>query len=109
MYQRSLYTKIPVTIEAMQFDGTPECAAAIIEWTKAYGATAEYHPFLAAHFKGDPKIYVAHPDPYMRITTLEGVMVASLHDWIIRGVKNEFYPCKPDIFAATYSASNTID
>jgi hypothetical protein len=36
------------------------------------------------------------------ITTLEGVMHASVGDWIIQGVKGELYPCKPDIFAATY-------
>lgn len=38
----------------------------------------------------------------IEITTLEGVMTADLGDWIIRGVQGEFYPCKPDIFAATY-------
>jgi len=36
------------------------------------------------------------------IPTLEGEMTASLGDWIIKGVKGEFYPCKPDIFEATY-------
>lgn len=36
------------------------------------------------------------------ITTLEGAMTASIGDWIIKGVKGEFYPCKPDIFQATY-------
>lgn len=36
------------------------------------------------------------------IKTLEGVMHASNGDWIIQGVKGEIYPCKPDIFAATY-------
>lgn len=36
------------------------------------------------------------------IDTLEGVMTASIGDWIIRGVKGEVYPCKPDIFAQTY-------
>ena len=44
-------------------------------------------------------------DPIKRrvyIKTLEGTMTASLGDWIIRGVAGEFYPCKPDIFAATY-------
>ena len=39
------------------------------------------------------------------ISTLEGTMVASGHDWIIRGVKGELYPCKPDIFAATYESA----
>ena len=38
------------------------------------------------------------------ITTLEGVMTASNGDWIIRGVKGELYPCKPEIFAVTYDA-----
>ncbi|MBN9034978.1 MAG: hypothetical protein J0H53_02820 [Rhizobiales bacterium] len=38
------------------------------------------------------------------IKTLEGEMRADVGDWIIRGVKGELYPCKPDIFAATYEA-----
>lgn len=36
------------------------------------------------------------------IRTLEGDMLANYGDWIIKGVKGEFYPCKPDIFVATY-------
>ena len=36
------------------------------------------------------------------IYTLEGAMTVSDGDWIIKGVKGEFYPCKPDIFDATY-------
>lgn len=39
------------------------------------------------------------------IHTLEGTMEAMPGDWIIRGVKGEFYPCKPDIFEATYDRS----
>lgn len=38
----------------------------------------------------------------VEIETLEGTMTAHVGDWIIRGVKDEFYPCKPDIFDATY-------
>lgn len=38
----------------------------------------------------------------LRIKTLEGTMKANRGDFIIKGVKNEFYPCKPDIFEATY-------
>ena len=41
---------------------------------------------------------------YIEIKTLEGTMRADKGDWIIKGVKGEFYPCKPDIFAATYEA-----
>jgi hypothetical protein len=39
------------------------------------------------------------------INTLEGVMKADIGDYVIRGVQGEFYPCKPDIFAATYEAA----
>lgn len=46
---------------------------------------------------------VSYPeDGTMLIRTLEGEMIARPGDWIIRGVKGELYPCKPDIFAATY-------
>lgn len=38
------------------------------------------------------------------IGTLEGVMTAQRGDWIIKGIKGEIYPCKPDIFEATYEA-----
>jgi hypothetical protein len=38
------------------------------------------------------------------ITTPEGIMCASIGDWIIRGIQGELYPCKPDIFEATYEA-----
>lgn len=41
-------------------------------------------------------------DEGLLIKTLEGVMRADPGDWIIKGVAGEFYPCKPDIFAATY-------
>lgn len=42
-----------------------------------------------------------HPD-CLSIDTLEGNMLVQVGDWIIRGVKGELYPCKPDIFAETY-------
>ncbi len=40
----------------------------------------------------------------LSIPTLEGVMLAGENDWIIRGINNELYPCKPDIFEKTYEA-----
>lgn len=45
---------------------------------------------------------VFQSDNTIAIPTREGVMRADIGDWIIRGVKGELYPCKPDIFAATY-------
>lgn len=47
-------------------------------------------------------IWIDPADGSLMIRTLEGDMKVSLGDWIIRGVAGEVYPCKPDIFAATY-------
>ena len=44
-------------------------------------------------------------NPRFMIRTLEGEHIASVGDYIIKGVKGEFYPCKPDIFEMTYSPS----
>ena len=52
-----------------------------------------------------PECEIAGIDPSdgkFKIKTLEGVMVAELRDWIIKGINGEFYPCKPDIFEQTY-------
>jgi len=79
------YRKKPVVIEAIQFTGT--------------GDSLEE----CAHFIGDENL-AGDPETcsVLGIKTLEGVMIVSIGDWIIKGVKGEFYPCKPDIFEATY-------
>ena len=75
------YRKKPVVIEAIQWTGENE---------------AEIDLFLLGHFtKCDDSDSIFIP-------TLEGVMEASLGDYIIKGVQGEFYPCKPDIFEKTY-------
>ena len=56
--------------------------------------------WLAEAKKADRVVF--RSDNTMAITTLEGTMRADVGDWIIRGVKGELYPCKPDIFAASY-------
>ena len=79
----SKFKKKPIVIEAMQFD---------------VGSTGNIERFCPkARVKVDYK-----GAAFLSIETLEGVMRADLNDWIIKGVKGEFYPCKPDIFAATY-------
>jgi hypothetical protein len=44
--------------------------------------------------------------PKLAIVTLEGTMTADVGDWVIKGVQGEFYPCKPDIFEATYEPAD---
>jgi hypothetical protein len=53
--------------------------------------------------KGTARFIDGHVNS-VEIFTLEGTMRADPGDWIIQGVKGELYPCKPDIFAATYEA-----
>ena len=84
------FRKKPVEIVAVPFEGGAAAAAPIIDWVLAHGGTARYHG------------RVLGMDEHIAIDTLEGVMRASIWDWIIRGVGGEFYPCKPDIFQATY-------
>lgn len=79
------FQKKPVQIEARQY--TDGSWARIIDWVNANGGYA-YLP--------------AGPDLDIAIETLEGDMRALPGDWIIQGVKGEFYPCKPDIFEMTY-------
>ena len=50
----------------------------------------------------DMKRYINDDKYQICIHTLEDIMYVDIDDWIIQGVQNELYPCKPDIFAATY-------
>jgi hypothetical protein len=74
------FRKRPVEVEAVRFTGVN--AQEVAEFTGQDGRTV--------------------PGDGWMIRTLEGEMRAEVGDWIIRGVKGEFYPCKPDIFEATY-------
>ena len=93
MSEAKKFRKKPVVIEAWLFDGTASACAEVVTWLPK---KAEYHHALM------DGVLVAHPQPFLRIPTLEGVMIASPGDYIIKGVAGEFYPCKPDIFEATY-------
>lgn len=54
-------------------------------------------------FRKKPVVIEAvRTEKMVSIETLEGVMTANPGDWIITGIKGERYPCKPDVFAATY-------
>ncbi|MCF8610024.1 hypothetical protein L5G28_07595 [Gordonia sp. HY285] len=89
------YRKKPVTVHAMQWDGTNPGAGPIIDWAHARGVTVNY--WAPGEWDADA------PDAaYLTVDTLEGRMLANPGDWIIQGVAGEFYPCRADIFAETY-------
>lgn len=92
------FRKKPVVIDAMQWDGTAAGASPIIDWILSSDGSAKYS-CADVRPSGCPGTEDAH---LLMISTLEDDMRASLGDWVIRGVAGEFYPCKPDIFAATY-------
>lgn len=78
------YRKKPVVIDAVKYHGSSAEERLIIEWLRGSSTPAEVI------------------DGVLIIKTLEGNMTVSVGDFVIRGIKGEAYPCKPDIFLALY-------
>lgn len=87
------YRKKPITIEAAKFKGTDESAAKISAWIESEGGVCQTVP-------------VNESSPILLIDTEEGTMRATKGDYIIKEPhpthSRKFYPCKPDIFQASY-------
>ncbi|WP_415395178.1 hypothetical protein ACMTN4_07360 [Rhodococcus globerulus] len=98
------FRKKPVEIEAMELRGGNSRMMDVYRWVESnIGST--YPPCDDFdHDEGTTGITIDPADGQIVIRTLEGDMKATPGDWIIRGVQGEFYPCKPDIFAATYDS-----
>lgn len=93
------YRKKPVIIEAVQ-----------LTW-KNWSHVCEFlgsiiSPSNPARQSDEFSAHCGELGPYIELTipTLEGDHIAKHGDWIIKGIASEFYPCKPDIFEATYDA-----
>jgi hypothetical protein len=82
------FRKKPVIIEAVQFTGTGDSCSEVE--TFLGGPYSSNHKWKDTTYEGG------------FIKTLEGDHEFKKNDWIIKGVKGEFYPCKPDIFDQTY-------
>ncbi len=97
------YRKNPVVIEAVQY--TAPIYSNIRDFIESFGDNP--NEVLVKVFD-DPNenrnISNMSGTSYLAIITLEGNMKITHGDWIIRGVKGEYYPCKHDIFLATYEA-----
>ena len=79
------FVKKPIVIEAIQYDGAN---------------ITEIETFVGAKL---PSVWLSVEDTQLIIPTLEGDMKVSKGDYVIKGIKGEFYPCKPDIFKSTYN------
>lgn len=97
MHKSKQYRKKPVVINAIVWDGSIQATRKVLEFmgqevvtncNKASDAFCDYHQ--------------SRLDDGLMIKTLEGQHIASVGDYIIKGVQGEFYPCKPDIFEQTY-------
>lgn len=86
------FRKKPIEVQAMHFDTNNKVnnsqMDSIVNWINQGKDSGDRHAW--------------HNDTNIFISTLEGEMRANVGDWIIKGVKGEFYPCKPDIFEETY-------
>ena len=83
-----LYRKKPIIVEAKKFDGN---CLEISEWTAKFGTITNWKNMVSLQ-----------GERMLKIETLEGMMTAYPGDWIIKGIDDEFYPCKADIFEKTY-------
>ncbi len=91
------FRKKPVIIEAMHYTGSKHSFDRLWKWMGGeHGTNLGY-----SGTENDPQEF--------DVQTLEGKTVASPGDWIIKGVVGEFYPCKPNIFEATYEAVESED
>lgn len=95
------YRKKPVVVEAVQWTGDNE------EEIRHLAGMAARFEYVVSEGNAIKFCYEKPQSGYveavaLEIETMEGVMQASLRDYIIRGVNGECYPCKPDIFEETY-------
>lgn len=87
------YRKKPVVIEAYQYEGDFVSSG---NWTAPDWVNEAYNNGILVYKE------VGDTPPELYVKTIEGDMKCNYKDYIIKGVKGELYPCKPDIFEETY-------
>lgn len=98
----STYESLPVSIQAVRWDGTAHHAVSIVDWIHQHGRNASY--------ACDPVTKPcsgADEGHLLIIRTLEGNMTAEPGTWIIKGTEDEFYPCKDSVFQRKYREQRT--
>lgn len=106
MSNAAKYRKKPVVIEAMELAGPSVYWHHVYQWIEQ-NTEGSFEPMdVIENRKPCPAsgVSIDPRDGRMMIATLEGPHYANPGDFIIKGVQGEFYPCKPDIFLATYDA-----
>lgn len=96
----ALYRKKPIMVEAMCWNGTLESATEVVLWLRGLGGVANYVASKENSSWDIPATILVH--------TLEGDMHAKPGDYVIRGIKGEFYPIDGEIFRASYDPINHL-
>lgn len=100
------FTKRPVTIDAVLFRGCTDVGGRpVFSDPTTTGPVAKWVLTALAKQPEEEGALMPSMSGTLFIMTLEGMETARPGDWIIRGIKGEIYPCKPDIFEATYIAA----
>ena len=94
------YRKKPVEIDAVHWTGLEKDLPEMLKFIADGHEDFSNLPITGGNVK--PGVGYTPPSGELIIPTLEGDHTARPGDFIIRGVKGEFYPCKPDIFEMTY-------
>jgi len=81
-----IYRKKPIVVEAMKWDENT--------------CLKDFHNFIKSEWAHE---FTFSQELPIMIPTLEGKMALNFGDYLVKGIRGEFYPCKPDIFEATYS------
>lgn len=104
------YRKKPVVIEAMRFYGTTAEAHAVYMWVEDNTqGSFDLLSVLDGALWPESGVSIDPRDGRMVIATLDGVHWVDVGDFVIRGVKGEFYSCKPDIFELTYDPCKDLE
>ena len=109
--QAQKFRKKPIVVEATRLTGSTAQFHAVYQWIEQntlgsfdpMDVIEGRKPYPASGVSIDPR------DGRLIISTLEGLHWADPGDWIIRGVRGEFYPVKPDIFEASYELEYSDD
>ena len=92
------FKKKQIVVEAAQLSGYGHIDIEIFHWIGSHIGIIDYCD-IPNHTQG---VSIDPTNGDLLIKSLDGILRASIGDWVIRGVMGEFYPCKPHVFASSY-------
>ena len=97
-----LYRKIPMTVQAIQWDGSASGAGDILDWVELLNVGPDRIRFLETNETPERK------GPLIELNTNQGVVYANPTDWVVWGTKNDVYPCADEVFKDVFEPLGTV-